>query len=110
MALKSKDWKNLLKEKKKEVVSFLNGNCKFELQTPAKNYKGIGSPIKDGKTKNGFSMKFGKQNRIYIKDTKGCPDFLRDELKDTPKGSKYQARVGGNKAILAILEYIADKF
>jgi hypothetical protein len=48
-------------------------------------------------------MKYGEEYRIYIRNLDNCPQFLRNECKCV--SLPYAARIGGNKAILAIMNY-----
>lgn len=103
MALRLNDWDGLARSQKDEVVNFLRGNCKIDLEHPARSGgSSSGSyPISEGYTSGGHPMKYGEEYRIYISNIRGIPAFLDSELKE--RGTKN--RIGGSEAIKAIMLY-----
>jgi len=102
MALNVDVWNALSNAEKDNVVNFLRGNCKIDLEHPENSQPTPNSyPITDGTTKGGHPMKYGEEYRIYITNIIGIPPFLDAELKD--RGTKN--RVGGSQAIRAIKDY-----
>ncbi len=105
MAIKLSNWNSLSTNDKNSVVNFLRDNCKIDLESPqnsANNSSGV-YPISNGTTSGGNPMKYGDEYRIYINNLTGCPSFLSAECKSAP--SPYAARIGGNDAIRAIMQY-----
>ncbi|MDR1397543.1 MAG: hypothetical protein LBJ14_07410 [Desulfarculales bacterium] len=105
MAIKLNDWNYLSTADKDAVIAFLTRNCKIDLESPAgqvTNQSGV-YPIADGTTSGGNPMKYGDEYRIYINSLNNCPPFLQGECKTAP--SPYEARIGGNEAIVAIMRY-----
>jgi len=104
MAIKLNDWDDLSMTDKNAVVQFLRGNCKIDLESPKNQTNDPGVyQISDGTTSGGNPMKYGDEYRIYIKSLEGCPLFLSRECKSVHK--PYEARIGGNEAIKAIMEH-----
>jgi uncharacterized protein (DUF885 family) len=104
MGLNLKNWDALPKADKDAVINFLRGNCKIDLESPANTTNKTGAyPITDGKTSGGHPKKYGDEYRMYIKSLVNCPPFLAGECKSASK--PYKARIGGNAAIKAIMDY-----
>jgi uncharacterized protein (DUF885 family) len=104
MGLKLEDWNNLSKTDKDAVINFLKGNCKIDLESPKTQANTAGSyPISDGTTSGGHPMKHGDEYRMYIRSLNNCPPFLQNECKSAKP--PYEARIGGNEAIKAIMGY-----
>jgi len=101
MALRISDWNNLTQHEKDAVINFLRGNCKIDLEYPARTHAHGGYPISEGITRGGHPLKYGKEYRIYIKCIDGIPPFLDSELKE--RGTKN--RIGGSETIEAIMRY-----
>ncbi|WP_165072978.1 hypothetical protein [Desulfovibrio sp. ZJ200] len=109
MTLKLSDWNNLSTSQKNNVIKFLRNNCKIDAEIPASEPQQSNSyPITAGTTSGGYPMKFGKEFRIYLISAKNCPSFLQPHCM---KGTRtYEARIGGNEAIEAIMQYGGLKF
>jgi len=104
MGIKLDDWINLSTADKDAVVQFLRGNCKIDLESPENDTTETDAyPITNGKTRGGHPMKYGNEYRMYIRSLEGCPAFLLGERKSAQ--SPYEARIGGNAAIEAIMGY-----
>jgi hypothetical protein len=104
MAIKLNEWNTLSTTDKDAVIQFLRRNCKIDLESPKNHAITTGVyPISDGITTGGHSMKYGDEYRIYIRYLDDCPLFLSREFKSAPK--PYKARIGGNAAIKAIMDY-----
>jgi uncharacterized protein (DUF885 family) len=103
MALSLEAWNNLSVQEKDQVINFLRGNCKIDLEYPegSANQSNGGYQITDGITTGGNPMKYGEEYRIYIDNIRDIPPFLDAELKE--RGTKN--RIGGSKAIKAIMQY-----
>lgn len=103
MALKLTNWNNLTEREKDEVINFLRGNCRIDLEYPSRlsKHSTVGYQISEGVTRGGHPLKYGKEYRIYIKCINDIPPFLDFELKE--RGT--QNRIGGSEAIEAIMQY-----
>lgn len=103
MALSVNEWRKLTRYQKDEVINFLRGNCKIDLEHPARSAgsSSEGYPISEGYTIGGHPMKYGQEYRIYVCNIRGIPVFLDSELKE--RGTKN--RIGGSEAIKEIMLY-----
>ena len=102
MALDKNVWDALPSKEKDDVVKFLKGNCKIDLEYPKESGEtSNGYPISGGSTSGGHPMKYGEEYRIYVDNISGIPPFLDSELKE--RGTKN--RIGGSEAIKAIMNY-----